>query len=281
MGFVTFYKRKKSGVPFYIIIVFVPVSGLLIVLVNYIKSARNKVGIRQIGMEKIKVADVKYKRIEVSSDKDDKKVVPLEEAAIINDERTRRTLMLDILRKNPEEHIELMQRARLMEDTELTHYATTTMMELQSNYEHVIRELEEKRNKLQNDPNILKKLRRELKRYIDSGLLTGNVLTIYRQKLDDVLENLLVLEPDNKKYYLDKIDNSLNQGKTEGVKKELDYAEKKWPDDERVYRLMIDYYQNTHQGDKIQEVLRKLEENNIYLSSEGKQWFSFWKSGAG
>jgi hypothetical protein len=277
MGLVTYRRMEETRAPLYIIIFFVPIVGALIAWVNYNEVSRKKTGVRKIGMEKIKVLDVKYKRIEVSSDEDDAKIVPLEEAIAINDERTRRTLMLDILRKNPEEHIELMQRARLTNDTELTHYATTTMMELQSGYEQVINELEEARNRLPDDVGILKKLRRELKRYIESGLLTGNILTIYQKKLGDVLDGLLKAEPENKKYCLDRIENSLNQGKRGDVLGELERAEKKWPDEERVYRLMVSYYHSEHRGDMVQQVMDKIERNNVYLSNEGKQWFAFWR----
>lgn len=265
-------------------VLLVPVFGVLILLADLWVNKKNKGGSREISMEKLRIQDAKFKHIEVEREKNANMVVPLEEAIAVNDAKTRRKLLLDILHKNPEEHIELLQRARLSDDTELTHYATTTMMEIQSAFEQNIRELEwevEVREDAEDKVELVKalrKLRKELNRYIESGLITGNILNIYRRKEETVLERLLLIAPNDKRYYLSLIDNKINQGKLEGVETLLEKALEKWNEDENVYQMFIRYYQAMHQGEQIQRILKEIEEKNIYLSKEGKKWYSFWKN---
>ena len=114
--------------------------------------------------------------------------------------------------------------------------------------------------------------------YIDSGLISGNILNIYRRKLDGVFNELLVLAPENRNYYLGKIENEIEQEILEGLEERLLKAKEMWPEDVQVYMVLVHYYAAAYQGEKIQQVLLEMESKGIYLSSEGKKWFAFWKS---
>ena len=284
MDFKLYTKQIKVRTPILVAVVCVPVVGILLLLADMWVEKNRKHGIHEIGLEKMKLTDTKYRSILVEQNDNTEIVVPLEEAIAINDAKTRRKLLLDILHKNPEEHIDLLQRARLTDDTELTHYATTTMMEIQGGYEQNIRELEKDIKILKEDnrreglEKALRKLRKELELYINSGLITGNILNIYRRKLDGVFTELLELAPENRNYYLGKLENQMEQGILEGVEERLLNAEKMWPEDEQVYMALVQYYAATYRGEKIQQILAELERKEVYLSSEGKKWFAFWKN---
>ena len=284
IGYKLHKKQIKTRTFLFPAVVFVPVFGVLLLCVELWMDKYQKAGSKALELDKLRVQDAKFRRIEVEREDNTEIVVPLEEAIAINDAKTRRKLMLDILHRNPEEHVELLQRARLTDDTELTHYATTTMMEIQSSYEQTIRELEqdvELKRATEDKEEIkraLRKLRKELEQYIDSGLITGNILTIYRRKLEGVLEQLMLLEPENKNYYLGKIENALEQGKLDGIEEALRTAQNRWPEDEDVYHLFVRYYQMLHRGDLIQQILDEIERKEVYLSREGKKWFAFWRN---
>jgi len=57
----------------------------------------------------------------------------------------------------------------------------------------------------------------------------------------------------------------------------LETGMEKWPDDEKIYQLYVDYYWNRSEGAKIPQVLERIKNNNVYLSSQGKKWFDFWE----
>lgn len=282
-GYICCKKQIRIRNPVLVIAVLVPIWGVLLLLADLWIEERGKNGSLEIGLEKLSICDVKFLPIQVEHEKKREQIIPLEEAIAINDAGTRRMLMLDILHRNPEEHIALLQRARLTDDTELTHYATTAMMEIQSGYEQRIRELDQEAKlfeTLQDTDSlkiVLRRLRKELKRYINSGLITGTILNIYRRKLEAVLKRLLAFAPENKNYYLDGIENRIEQKKTEHVEADLQEALRRWPQEEYIYRLFVQFYQLTAQGEKMKEILAEIEKKKIYLSAEGKQWFAFWK----
>lgn len=280
IGVLLYTKRITTRTLLFPTVVCVPVVGLALLLTEQIMQKKELFGSSNLDVDKLKVEEVRFKRIEMER-AEQKEIVPLEEALIMNDVTTRRQLMLDILQRNPEEYIELLQRARMADDTELTHYATTAMMEIQSGYEHSIRayeELLEVQEEKEQRAKVLRKMRKVLMLYIESGLISGNILTIYQRKLGVVLSELIQIEPENKAYYLNFLLNKIEQRDLNGLKNELDIAKKRWPEDEQVYRIMVRYYQMVQDGASIQETLNEIEQKGIYLSADGKQWFDFWKN---
>lgn len=127
-----FFKFTEQLFP---VIVLVPIAGMAACLAADYHSRFHKAGIKPIELEELhlETEDLRLKQIE--DDEGGALVIPLEEAMTINDAETRRKLMLDILHQNPQEYIELLQKARLDEDIEVTHYASTAIMEMQRDFE--------------------------------------------------------------------------------------------------------------------------------------------------
>lgn len=76
-----------------------------------------------------------YKNIFQAVSDTDKKIVPLEEALLINEPGVRRELIMDVLNDDPEEYMDLLKQARMNEDVEVVHYAITAMVELSKEYD--------------------------------------------------------------------------------------------------------------------------------------------------
>lgn len=269
--------RIRTRYPIFPVVVFVPVWGILLLMLEENKAALRRRRAKEIGIESFKIQDVKYQRIEVDESKNQEITVPLEEAMLVNDASVRRRLMLDILRRNPEEYIELLQKASNAQDTELTHYATTTMMEIQGRYEAKIHALKEEVRQEPENTAVLRKYRRMLKKYIESGLITGNILDIYRRQLDEIEEQLVRQNPEKRKYVLERIENRIALGQCEGLEEELKQLAEDGGQEEEVYRVFVEYYWQTRQGDKMKELLEQMQEKNIYLTHEGKKWYEFWR----
>ena len=203
--------------------------------------------------------------------------VPLEEAISVNNASVRRKLMMDILHRNPEEFIELLQMTRTADDTELTHYATTTMMEIQNKYELEIHKLSEEIKENPKELQVLKKYRKVLLKYIDSGLISGKILEIYRAQLDDILRKLCEMLPENRVYFQDDIRNQIALGKNDNIDGQIVDMINRWPDEVQVYQIYVEFLWKSNRGDEIPGVLNRLKEGNVYLSSEGKAWLEFWE----
>lgn len=264
---------------FFPMLVLIPFWGCISFLVLEIMERKGKTGIRDIELEKLKINDIKYKRIEIDRDENQDITVPLEEALLVNDKVTRRKLMLDILQREPSEYIELLQSARMSEDTEISHYATTSMMEIQSMYEEELHILSQKYNDNPDEIKIALRYRKVLKRYIESGLVSGNILKIYQLKLDEILGELIRNDKDNKKYIMEQLDNMIDCGKLDEFEKKAFDAKSRWGEEEKIYMILVKYYRNISDGEKLKNVVREVKEKNIYLSHQGREWFEFWLQG--
>ncbi len=268
-------KRIKVRLSILPAVVFLPVCGLIILIMEMLTVEKQIRGQKDAGMGKATIDDVKYRQIPASEGVNTPEAVPLEEAILVNDAQTKRGLLLEVLQRNPEDYIELLQKARMSDDTELTHYATTTMMEIQSGYELEIHRMESDLEQ-ESTYETWSYYKNQLNRYIQSGLISGSILQIYRLKLSTALKRMMEFEPENRRLMWECIENYIELGERETAEKLLRFSYEKYSDDEKLYRLMVDYCFSTSQGAKIQEVLNLLKKNNVYLSSEGKKWYDFW-----
>ena len=261
-----------------LMVVLIPFWGVCALLIEERIIRRKKMGTKTVGVEKLNLRDQKYRRIEVEKTENKTVTVPLEEAMLINDAKTRRSLMLDILHKNPNEYVHMLKRVSLSDDTELTHYATTTIMEIQSDFEKQIRKSYLQLKKCPEDREILDAYINLLQNYIDSGLISGNILFIQRSKLKKALEKALEGSPHEKRIYLLFIENELAAGQYAGIEGMLKTAKARWPEEEKIYMLYLNYYRNSGKGAEIRQLFKEIQENKIYLSRKGKEWFGFWNA---
>lgn len=269
--------KIKSSMVVYPAVLFVPVCGLVLLVIEEYRVRNTTPKERQVGVESFKISDIRYKRIVVDDDSNETITVPLEEAISVNNASVRRKLMMDILHRNPEEFIELLQMTRTADDTELTHYATTTMMEIQNKYELEIHKLSEEIKENPKELQVLKKYRKVLLKYIDSGLISGKILEIYRAQLDDILRKLCEMLPENRVYFQDYIRNQIALGKNDNIDGQIMDMINRWPDEVQVYQIYVEFLWKSNRGDEIPGVLNRLKEGNVYLSSEGKAWLEFWE----
>ncbi|WP_373218665.1 hypothetical protein [Ruminococcus sp. 5_1_39BFAA] len=133
----------------------VPIWGLGCVLVLEIRS-RGKQEIREeVGIEKLKINDEIHRSILMEEETGEDRIVPIEEALLINDSAIRRELMMEIMYSNPDNYVAQLQEARMNDDTEVVHYAVTALVELQKEYDLQFQEMEKKLSDVPDDEHIL------------------------------------------------------------------------------------------------------------------------------
>lgn len=269
--------KKRSTNPIMVFVCMIPIAGVILFLMDEYMYRREKIASRDYEMEKLSLKDKRFSSIEGNQDKNHQITVPLEEAMLLNDAKTRRTLMLEILHKNPKEYVDMLKRACMSDDVELTHYATTTIMEIQADYEKLLQKDKQELKKSPCEKKLLERYRMDLEAYIHSGLLSGNIEHIQREELSNVLKQLMEQDAKNKDLLFSYLDNELELGHVSELGEKIRYADKYWHQDERVYMYYVRYYRHSGQGEKIQPLLCQMEKEDIYLSKEGKEWFSFYR----
>lgn len=263
------------------IVIAVPFFGAFAFALRYrmAKKARSKR--REIGLEDFNVITGHYKRIEVDANAN-LEVVPLEEALAVNDSKTRHSLMLNILHGSPDEHIDMLQKARNSSDTEVTHYATTMMMEILTEYETNLQDYEkrhneEKENGGEADNDLLKEYIEYLNRFIESGLVGGAIEREYRQRLAALCEEFEKSGESMGRLIFISIRNYLQLGDNGKAQGHLQRAAGEYRGDERVLLLYGQYFDGVHDYRAIQDMIAYIDENDIYLSREGREWVEFWR----
>lgn len=90
-------------------------------------SRREKTPFR---MEPFRVDDELHRSIRVESRENAASTVPLEEALLLDSAEQRRKLILSVLTDDPVQYYDLLEQARLNDDSEVVHYAATAMAQI-------------------------------------------------------------------------------------------------------------------------------------------------------
>lgn len=275
----------KVKTPFFIIAVCVPFVGFAMLIIEA-RFERGYGSDRNLDVDKLKVNDIRYEKVNMPENKDDKLTVPLEEAIAIDDRKTRRKLILSILSKDPSFSVNTLESASLSEDTEMSHYATTAMTSIQGEYENDIADTEKSLAANPEDADMFLHYRDILKRYIDSGLISGTIRTIYLNKLNICLQSLMALLPEEKQYWFEYTDSCLtllsksgddkNATSWIGMENDIKKLIERFPDDVTPYQIYMKYARLKNDEELTHRILRMIKERGIYLDSKERQWYTFW-----
>ena len=270
----------RCGGMVFVLAFLVPVFGLACLLILEIRSRGKQQIKEEVGIEKLKVNDEVHKSILMEEDPAESRVVPLEEALLINDPSLRRELMMEIMYSNPDDYVEQLQEARMNDDTEVVHYAVTALAELQKDYDLRFQELQRRMEEEPDDKEILEEYLELLDQYLGSGLLEGNARELQLRNYSDLLGDKLERDGDNLRLYEKKIQADLMSGEYNQAYEDISRVLEIWPKSEKGYLFLIQYYASVKNRHGITETIGLLERRNIHLSSEGRGIVRFWDGGS-
>ena len=195
---------------------------------------------------------------------------------MINEPRVRRELIMDVLNDDPEEYMDLLKQARMNEDVEVVHYAITAMVELSKEYDFCLQKMEKLYAASPDDPEILEQYCDFYGRVSESGDSGSprwrenreNVISVFlRQKLKvkTTLSTCVRL-----------FQNLMKTGDYVQAEEILGLMDQKWHRKEEFWILKIRYLAERKKGAELQQCLRQMKEEQIYLSSKSKEVLAFW-----
>ena len=263
------------------LIVLVPVWGLGCLLVLELRARGKQEINEEVGIEKLKINDAIHRSIIMDEDPVEDRVVPLEEALLINDPSTRRELMMEIMYGNPDDYVRQLKGARMNDDTEVVHYAVTALTELQKEYDLKFQELDWEMEKNPKNRDILDRYLELLNRYLASGIPEGSERDLKLRTYSNMLEKKLEEEKDNLMLWKRKAEADLQIGEYELANEEIRKILEKWEKNETGYLLLIQYYSAILNRAGIDKTLALLEKKRIHLSPEGRQTVRFWRRNEG
>lgn len=253
----------------------IPIFGEICLLLSNELIRGKKNGNKSIGLEKMQIDFELYKNLHQEQERNHV-IIPLEEALLMDNPSVKRDLIMDILNKDTESYLELLNQAKLNEDVEVVHYATTAMSEIAKEADLKLQSLEAEYAVNPDSEEVLQRYIDFLGAYINRGMTHGKFLKIQRVQYDRLLErqmsNRQTLE-----LYLQRIKNQLELELYSEANQLLEQAEKKWPKEETIWLMKIQCMAQQGEGQKVQEVIQNLLKQDIYLSSEGKGIVDFWR----
>ena len=268
------FLRKEYIIP----VVLLPIFGSLLVLLVQWLNASGKQGAKPLNIEPESGEDILWKALKSYHEKGD--IVPLEEAILINDVRTRRKYMLETLYENPLKYLDVLMLAKDNEDVETSHYATTTISQAQRGFHVAIQELAVSVESNPDDMVLFDKYIEMLGNYIESGLLEEHLLRNLRIVYQEALDKKLARDANNKMALIRKLRNSLELKEYVAAFETSDLLKEYWPEDEQTWieavRVCVDGQDNY----RLREILEEMQHNKIIWTRQGKEQIAPWLEGA-
>ena len=213
------------------LVVCLPVFGILIGII----SVRQAGEAQETPLEKMyqqverDIASVNTGRPELDA------VVPFDEVLMMSNDHARREVMMHILRRDPFAYLEMLKTAKSSSDVEITHYATTTIMEIQRDLDIAMQKAEADYTANPDDLDTVNRFISALSSYIGTGLLLENRMIQLQNQLSDVLEHKLLIFPNSRSAHLQLIENNIHLGNYERAAAVAAEMCEKWPFDEESW----------------------------------------------
>ncbi|MCR8657590.1 hypothetical protein [Paenibacillus endoradicis] len=218
-----------------------------------------------------------YKQLEK---KKELNVIPIEDALVVSQHHDRRQVMIDVLKQDAINYIEILQQAVSNEDTETSHYAVSAIMEVKRKLLLSLEELSVKYENDFSDKTITLAYVEVLRKFLKSGFLDVRTMRKYQFTYLSVIQRVLTLEEKEEWLYQEKIDMELLlelYGDAEQTGQQ--YLEH-FPDSEQAFLSLLKVYFSTKSKVKLQSTLEQLKKAPVRLSNHAITMVRFWSEGA-
>jgi hypothetical protein len=267
--------RKEQIIPMLLLPFFGPFMVLVIEFLNVLGEQGN----RPIDLEHLDTSkDILWKALKNYHEKGD--LVPLEEAILINDVKTRRKFMLETLYDDPMKYWDVIMLAKNNPDVETSHYATTTIAYVQKRFQVSMQELAVEVEKNPDDIEMLNKYLETIKKYLESGLLEEHLLRnlriVYGKNLDKKLAKV-----ENDKFSLaEKIRNCIELRDYTAAYETCDLLVNYWPEDEQSWIEAVRVCIEGEDTTLLKQRLLEIQARKINWTQHGKEQIAPWLQGA-
>ena len=241
-------------------------------------SRREKTPFR---MEPFRVDDELHRSIRVENREDAASTVPLEEALLLDSAEQRRKLILSVLTDDPVQYYDLLEQARLNDDSEVVHYAATAMAQISKQADAALQRHAARFAADPKNPAVLAEYAAALEASLALGLAQGRAAQLQRQQLERLLKMQLADQPKEEQYGLGCRLAKVQLELAEYAAAEQTLAEltARWPVRETPWLLRLRSAAARKDGAELARWLAEMEHAQVYLSAAGRREVDFWKGG--
>ena len=180
------------------------------------------------------------------------------------------------------QYYDLLQQARMNDDSEVVHYAATAMAQISKQADLA---LQQDARRFADDPNdreVLAAYANALERSLKLGLAQGRAAELQRRQLERLLKLQLADSPREEGYSLGcrLAEVQLQLQEYKAAEQTLEELVRRWPVRETPWLLRLRSAAARKNGAEVRSILQQMERTQVYLSAAGRQELAFWKGGA-
>lgn len=257
------------------VVLFVPVWGVVCVLLIHFQLMISGKRSAELGVEKLRINEEIYRSFVVSGG-ESANTAPLEDVLLLDSARERRSQMMSLLNDDPAQHLELLRQASMSTDVEVVHYATTAMSELNKEYDFRLQQAEKRYGDSPDDPGALDGYLNVLGDYLSKAMAPERIQRIQRGQYATLLEKRQSTRP-TLENGAELVRQLLLLGDMDRAGEALTQLRKRWPKEQQVWLLELETAVRTRDGEQLRLVLRRVEEEQIYLGAQAREMLRFWK----
>lgn len=257
------------------VVLFVPVWGVVCVLLIHFQLMISGKRSAELGVEKLRINEEIYRSFVVSGG-ESANTAPLEDVLLLDSARERRSQMMSLLNDDPAQHLELLRQASMSTDVEVVHYATTAMSELNKEYDFRLQQAEKRYGDSPDDPEALDGYLNVLGDYLSKAMAPERIQRIQRGQYATLLEKRQSTRP-TLENGAELVRQLLLLGDMDRAGEVLAQLRKQWPKEQQVWLLELETAARTRDGEQLRLVLRRAEEEQIYLGAQAREMLRFWK----
>ncbi|AKG35013.1 hypothetical protein VK70_10945 [Paenibacillus durus ATCC 35681] len=216
----------------------------------------------------------------LSEDEKELNLVPLEEALLVNDLTSRRRTMIDLLKQDATEYLEVLRMAVGNEDTETSHYAVSAVVEIKRRLNHSLQEFAVRYETSRDDAHFLASYAEVLQNYMRSGFLDGSTLMQLKASLAEVLQHWMEADPEAFEAHEQKMRIELELGNYLSAERAAVLMMERFPDREESYLAQMNLFFTLRSPQRFNQALQALKESPVRLSNDALKLVRFWLEGA-
>lgn len=270
----------KVRMPFVIqrgfIMILCPGMGLFCYLFSYLLSLlfRNQ----EMDYDNLSMDKTKKEFLQMVDKERELETLPMEEVLTVSVEKDRRRAMLNMLKMDVSEKLNLMRKAVENEDSETSHYAAAALTDEFNKFNLELNDLQVKYDNDRTDEKGNMEFMDAVVRILKSGGLLGVEETKYDYMFMNLFYNLEKNHPDSitEEYYEMMVKALQKMGKTAEAEKWAEISLERQPDNEQSYLNVLFMKYILGKEEDFREVLDKLIKSNISLSNKGLDIVRFW-----
>ncbi len=257
-----------------VIIACIPIWGLISALIVSFLIRTDRVGRNTKDLE-VMHSNMEAGETIVVEAPESANVVPLQDALMMNDSATKRSVMLDVLMSDTKDYLPVINEARMNDDVEVVHYATTAMVELSKEYELRLQEYSTEYALDPEKEGLLDKYITFLEQYVSSNMIQGQLLEIQKNTLQQLLMEKVSRDP-NPEIFEKLILALLSSRQLSIADEAINRMEELFPEDDKTFKLRFRYCYMTGAGSKIREMVNQVNNSGRYYSKEIRDMVSLW-----